>query len=73
MSRALNIDASLDEVISMAAKHKAEISAIEALEPSGTRVVFTNADGAAVVARAYGRRVLTGAVVRTPWRQRRVN
>jgi hypothetical protein len=71
MSRALNIDATHDDVVAMAAKHKATISAIEPLDPKGTRVVFMNGDGAAAVARAYGTRVLTGAVIRTPWRQRR--
>ena len=73
MSRAVNIDATPAEVVEMSAKHNAAISAIEPLNPKGTRVVFMNADDAAVVARAYGKRVLTGAVVRRPWEQRRVN
>jgi ABC-type sugar transport system substrate-binding protein len=70
MSRALNIDATLDAVVAMSAKHSAAISAIEPLLPRGTRVVFMNADGAAAVARAYGTRVLNGAVTREPWKQR---
>jgi hypothetical protein len=71
MSRAVNIDASLEDVVAMAAKHDARISAIEALHPQGTRVVFTNAGDAAVVAKAYGRRVVTGSVTRVPWKQQR--
>jgi hypothetical protein len=73
MSRAVNIDATHVAVVEMAAKHNAAISAIETLVPSGTRVVFMNADGAAAVARAFGTRVLTGAVTRTPWRQQNIN
>ncbi len=72
MSRALNIDATVDHVVALSAKHNAAISAIEPLLPTGTRVVFMNADDAAVVARAYGLRILTGPVTRTPWRQQRV-
>lgn len=72
MSRALNINASVADVIAMAAKHGAVISAIEPLVSEGTRVVFMNSDGAALVARAFGRRVLTGAVTRDPWRQQNV-
>lgn len=67
MSRAVNVDATHDEVVAMAAKHGAVISAIEALQPSGTRVVFMNADGSAIVAKAFGSRVLKGPVIRTPW------
>lgn len=72
MSRALNVDATVAHVVALSAKHNAIISAIEPLDPKGTRVVFMNADDAAVVARAYGSRVITGAVVRAPWRQQRV-
>jgi uncharacterized protein (DUF2345 family) len=67
MSRAINVDATHDEVLAMAAKHGAVISAIEKLQPSGTRVVFMNADGSAVVAKAFGSRVIKGPVIRTPW------
>ncbi|MCJ8158466.1 hypothetical protein [Sphingomonas sp. LaA6.9] len=73
MPRALNIDATVDDVVALSARHNAAISAIEPLFPQGTRVVFMNAGDAAVVARAYGSRVLTGVVTRTRWRQRRVN
>jgi hypothetical protein len=73
MSRALNIDATVEQVIAMSAKHKATISAIEPLVPSGTRVVFVTIEGAAIVARAYGSRVVAHPVVRHPWGQRRVS
>ena len=65
MSRAVNIDADTADVIVVAAKHDAAISAIEPLLPRGTRVVFMNMAGAEAVSRAYGDRVLTGAVTRT--------
>jgi ABC-type branched-subunit amino acid transport system substrate-binding protein len=67
MSRAINVDATHDEVVAMAAKHDAAISAIESLQSQGTRVVFVNMDGAALVTKAFGSRVIKGPVVRTPW------
>lgn len=72
MSRAVNVDATIEQVVAFSAKHNAAISAIEPLQPSGTRVVFMNADDAAVVARAYGNKVLKGAVTRSPWKQQAV-
>lgn len=73
MSRAVNIDATVEEVVALSAEHNAAISAIEALHPQGTRVVFVNAEGAAVVTRVCGARVITGPVTRSPWRQHRVS
>ena len=72
MSRALNIDASVADVIAMAARHDVVISAIEQLVPAGTRVVCVNGDGAATIARAFGKKVLTGSVTRSPWGQQLV-
>ena len=72
-SRAFNVDASFDQVIAMAAKHDATISAIERLDPSGTRVVFQNGDGAAAVSRAFGNKVIKGAVKRLAWSQQRLS
>ncbi len=66
-----DVDATVAHVVALSAKHNATISAIEQLQPQGTRVVFMNADDAAVVARAYGTKVLKGAVTRTRWQQRR--
>jgi hypothetical protein len=64
MSRAVNIDATYDEVVAVAAKCGAAISAIEPLLPRGTRVVFMNVDGTALVTKAFGTRVMTAAVTR---------
>jgi UDP-2,3-diacylglucosamine pyrophosphatase LpxH len=69
MSRALNVDATIAEVIEFSAGHNAPISAIESLHPKGTRVVFVNGNDAATVARAYGAKVMTGPVSRKPWTQ----
>lgn len=70
MSRALNLDATLAHVTDMCAKHAAAISVIEPLQSGGTRVVLLNAHDAAVISRAYGAKVLTGAVERMPIRPR---
>jgi predicted regulator of Ras-like GTPase activity (Roadblock/LC7/MglB family) len=68
MSRAINVNATKDHVIATCAKRKVAISAIESLQSGGTRVVMNNADDTAVIAKAYGRKVITGAVARTPTR-----
>jgi hypothetical protein len=68
MSRAINLDAAEAHVIDTCAKHGAEITSIETLRSGGTRVVLKNADGAALVTKAYGAKVLTGVVARTPSR-----
>lgn len=68
MSRAINVKATPDHVIATCAKRKVAISAIEALQSGGTRVVMNNAHDTAVIAKAYGSKVITGAVTRTPTR-----
>lgn len=73
MSRAVNVDATVDEVVALAATHKAAISAIEPLHPRGTRVVFMNGKAAAAFSRACRSRLITEPVTRTPWRQQRVS
>lgn len=70
MSRAININASVDDVTDMCAKHGATISVIEPLQSGGTRIVLLNAHDAAVINRVYGTKVLKGAVVRMPIRMR---
>lgn len=70
MSRAINVDATLQDVTDMCAKHTAAISVIEPLQSGGTRVVLRNAHDAAVITRAYGKKVLSGAVERMPIRPR---
>lgn len=68
MSRAINIDAPQAHVLASCSKKKLFISTIEVLPSGGTRVVMNNADDAAVIARLYGRKVITGPVQRTPLR-----
>jgi hypothetical protein len=68
MSRAINLNAPEAHVIELCAKRNAAISAIETLRSGGTRVVFKNADDAAIIAKVYGAKVLTGPVVRMPTR-----
>ena len=68
MSRAINLNATEADVVAMCAKHKAAISAIESLVSGGTRVVLKNGDDAAIITKAYGTKVITGPVVRTPLR-----
>ncbi|RYE01231.1 MAG: hypothetical protein EOP61_11830 [Sphingomonadales bacterium] len=70
MSRALNLDATPAHVTDMCAKHDATVSVIEPLASGGTRVVLLNAHDAAVIARAFGKKVLTGVVERMPIRPR---
>jgi hypothetical protein len=66
MSRALNIDATLEHVTNTCQKHKARISSIEKLPGGCTRVVLATADAAAIIQRAYGKNVVTGPLARTP-------
>ncbi|HEU0042966.1 hypothetical protein [Sphingomonas sp.] len=66
MSRAVNVNATPAEVSAMCNKHKATISAIEALPAGGTRVVLMNADDAAVITKAYAKKLLATDAARTP-------
>lgn len=66
MSRALNIDATMDHVVATCAKHGSAISAIETLPSGCTRVVLRSGDAAAVIQRAYAKSIITEAVARTP-------
>lgn len=68
MSRALNVDATEAHVIGMCAKHRAPISVIETLLSGGTRVVLKNADDAARIGKAYGSKIISGVVTRSPIR-----
>jgi hypothetical protein len=73
MSRAINVDATQEEVRTTASKHGTVISTIEPLHPRGTRVVFLNAHDAAVFSKAVKSRLLTGKVTRTPLRLARAS
>ena len=68
MSRAINLNATQDHVIAACAKRKIGISAIETLQSGGTRVVMNNAADTALIAKAYGSKVLAGKVVRAATR-----
>jgi FlaG/FlaF family flagellin (archaellin) len=68
MSRAINVAATEAEVQAACRKHGATVTAIEALASGGTRVVFQNADVTATMVKAFGRKLLTGAVDRFPLR-----
>ena len=70
MSRAINLDVPMDDVIAMCAKQSTKISVIEPLQSGGTRVVLLNAHDAAVISRVYASKVLKGAVERMPIRLR---
>ncbi len=72
MSRAINVNATHDHVIAACAKRKVAISAIETLASGGTRVVLNNADDTAIMAKAYGSKVIRGVVTRTPTRMGRL-
>lgn len=72
MSRAININATQDHVIATCAKRNVPISAIEVLQSGGTRVVTNNTDDTATLAKAYGSKVILGAVTRMPTRLNRL-
>lgn len=65
MSRAIYIDAPTDHVAATCAGRNVPISAIEALPSGGTRVVMNNSSDTALIAKAYGSKVITGNVTRT--------
>ena len=66
-SRAINIAADRAHVIATCRTKNTPISAIEDLPSGGTRVVLMNGDDAAIVRRAYGKKVIVGSVARTPF------
>lgn len=70
MSRMLNIDATLDHVAATCAKQNVRVTAIEALPSGGTRVVTSNAHETALIAKAYGSKLIAGTVQRAPSRIR---
>ncbi len=72
MSRALNINATQDHVVAACAKRNIAISAIEALQSGGTRVVMNNAIDTALMLKAYGSKIIVGDVVRKSIRMGRL-
>lgn len=66
MSRAINLNASLDDVTSLCTRHAIAISAIEPLTSGGTRVVLLNPDGAERIRTLMKAKIITTPVVRSP-------
>lgn len=71
MSRVLNIDATEAEVQAMCKKHNAVVSAIEPFPGGGTRLVLMNTSDKETLSRAFGKKIITGVVARTPFSQHR--
>lgn len=70
MSRAINVSAAPAEVSLLCQQRNIPISAIEALVPAGTRVVFMNETDTATMKQVFGSKVMTGSVSRVPLRPR---
>ena len=66
MSRAINLNASVDDVTALCTKHSVAISTIEALSSGGTRVVLLNPDGAERIRTLMKTKIITTPVVRSP-------
>ncbi|WP_210359165.1 MULTISPECIES: hypothetical protein [Sphingomonas] len=66
VSRAINLAMDETDVRAGCTKHGAAISAIETLQSGGTRVVLMNGAAAETMRMAFGKRVLSGTVQRTP-------
>ena len=72
MSRAININLPAADVVAMCRKHKAAVSAMEALPNGATRVVLVNGDGAAAMRKACRATLLPERAARFPlWDARR--
>lgn len=65
MSRAININAPIDDVTALCTRHSIAISTIEALQSGGTRVVLVNPDGAAQLRDLMKTKIITTPVVRS--------
>jgi len=68
MSRALNLNASQEDVMASCVRAKAPITQIETLVSGGTRVVLRNGEDAATIGRLYKGKIITDRVTRTPGR-----
>jgi hypothetical protein len=66
MSRAINLNAPLDDVTALCARHAIAISTIEPLSSGGTRVVLINPDGADRIRTLMKTKIITTPVVRSP-------
>jgi hypothetical protein len=73
MSRVVNIDAAVQEVLATCAQQQVRISAIEPMSPSGTHVVFARAEDAERIRQLlFQGRLLDGAVTRVRRPARRI-
>ncbi|MDJ0278260.1 hypothetical protein QLH51_15785 [Sphingomonas sp. 2R-10] len=63
----MNVSIAQADVEALCRKHGASISAIETLHSGGTHVVLKNGDAAETMRKAFGKKVIAGKVVRTPW------
>jgi hypothetical protein len=68
MSRAININASEQDVIAQSKAHGISVSAIEELPSGGTRVVLTSMADATAMRLVFATRLIDGPVDRTPFR-----
>lgn len=68
MSRAINVNATPAQVTQACAKQGVAISAIEALQSQGTRLVLNNAADTATMSKVFGAKVMTGVVQRVATR-----
>jgi len=66
MSRAMNLTSTQDEVTAACRSLNIATTAIEALIPSGTRVVCKTSEGALALRNKLKSAVITGAVTRSP-------
>lgn len=71
MSRAVNIQATPEEITRICEKLGARFTAMEALASGGTRVVMSNSLESAAITRHYHAKLIPGNVVRQPLRPRR--
>ena len=66
MSRAININATVDDVTTLCMRHAVRISTIEPLTSGGTRVVLSNSDGADRIRHLMRTKLITTEIVRSP-------
>jgi hypothetical protein len=65
MSRAINLDTTVQTVANLCTKNSIGVSTIEPLDSGGTRVVLLTAEGAAEVRRGMKKHLLDGPTVRS--------
>ena len=66
MSRSLNVNATPAFVLATCVKHNAPVSTIEELRSGGTRLVLKSTNDVFAVTNAFGSKIITGPVTRTP-------